>query len=27
MTTEIVGTLLFLGFGVIITWYQTKYFK
>jgi len=27
MTTEIVGTLLFLGFGVIITWYQAKYFK
>ena len=26
-TAEIGGTLLFLGFGVIITLYQSKYFK
>ncbi len=26
-TAEIGGTLLFLALGVIITWYQTKYFK
>ncbi len=26
-TNEIVGTLLFLALGVIITWYQIKYFK
>ncbi len=24
---EIGGTLLFLALGVIITWYQSKYFK